>query len=48
MLLALVYERLKNFPSYRTAAVQCIDQFLLLAAQPLFGKTKEILKPFVN
>jgi Serpin (serine protease inhibitor) len=27
----------KYFPSYRTAAAQCIDQFWLMAAQPLFG-----------
>jgi hypothetical protein len=27
----------KYFPSYRTAAAQCIDQFGLMAAQPLFG-----------
>jgi hypothetical protein len=27
----------KKFPSYRTAAAQCIDQFMLMAAQPLFG-----------
>jgi hypothetical protein len=27
----------KYFPSYRTAAAQCIDQFWLVAAQPLFG-----------